>query len=133
MGRMHQYWWRIWWQMMILWWNNWPRLEVVMTFHWFSRRIKPYSLYIRCRFQHLTAVVQILSTQKKQYKIPNKKLTFFCVIVCGYIRGWIGSVRRSLIIHSLSHLFLFAGGRFSTISLRGVNTVSLFKGTEIMW
>ena len=70
---------------------------------------------------------------KKQHKIPIKMFTFFCVTGCGYIRGWIGPVRRSLIIHSLSHSFLFADGRFSTISLRGANTVSPFRGTETMW
>jgi len=61
------------------------------------------------------------------------KFHLFCVIGCGYIRGWIGPVHRSLIIHSLSHSFLFSDGRFKTISLRGANTVSSFRGRETMW
>ena len=99
-----------------------------------EQRSITYLLHITCRFQkHLTAVVQKLWTHKKQHKIPIKKFTFFCVMWCGYIKGWTGPVRRSLIIHSLSHLFLFANGRFSTISLSGANTVSPFRGTQTMW
>jgi len=66
-------------------------------------------------------------------KFPFFKFTFFCVTGCGYNRGWIGQVFRSLIIHSLSHLFLFSDGRLPTISLRGANTVSPFSGTQTMW
>ena len=45
----------------------------------------------------------------------------------------IGPVRQSLNIHSLCHSFLFADGRFLTVSLWGANTVSPFSGTETMW
>jgi hypothetical protein len=69
MGQMHLNIWGIWWQMMILRWNKWPTLEAVITSHWFSGTIKSYVLHSTCRFQkHLTAVIQILSTHKKQYK-----------------------------------------------------------------
>ena len=51
--------------------EKWPTFESVMTCHWFSGLIKPYWLHIPCRFQqNLTAVIQKIWTNKKQYKIP---------------------------------------------------------------
>jgi len=102
MGRMHQVIWGTWWQMMILRWNKWPTLVVVMTSHWFSGTKKPYLLQIPCRFQkHLTAVIQILSTHKKQSKTPIFEVQ---ILLCNrmFIYQWMNWSSSSLTHHPQS-------------------------------